>query len=449
MNRVSTAIALTLWSGLPGTARAQQTVASTARQCAALTVEQLTERARLASVRTNLISERRVLPGGASVDVTLPVPNQDRHAFCARLGRDERSPRILSVRPGTDGQAATTSLSLWLPNPASWWYPARELILVSFPIDSSSGLLRLEAPAVSVVEQVRLSHTWLARLGSVFIVVLAYGLAVAAVGRRGSRHSWDPVWLTAGPKGKASLSQFQVFAFTLLVVGLLSYVLLRTWVLTDISSDVLLLLGISAAGAAGSNTAGVLKKRLKFENWSWLRDRGWLTAHERGVENTGSPPAIRWGDLLKTDGQFDIYSFQLATVSLVVAVALITSDLGELASFDLPDNVLALLGLSNAVFIGGKAVAPPSFGELDQKVDYVRQAEQTWRAARAEEAAEANAATPNPERIAKAQAKTVEHHEALRVAAREAAHMLRALFGADGTKFKTEPIDDKDVLPAP
>lgn len=443
------AVSLTLWSSLWGTADAQQTVPSAEQQCAALTAERLEEHARAAAFRTAVLPERRVLPGGATVDVTLPLPHRDRHAFCGRLRPDPRPVRVLSVRPGSDGQAATTVLSLSLPNPGNWLYPSRELILVSFPLDSSSGLLKLDLPAVSVVERVKVSHAWLARLGALAIVAMAYGLAVAAVGRRGKAHSWDPVWLTAGPKGQASLSQFQIFGFTLLVVGLLSYVLLRTWVLTDISSDVLLLLGISAGGAAGSNTASVLKKRLRFENWSWLRNRGWLIAHERGVEGGAPHPPIRWGDLLKTDGQFDIYSFQLATVSLVVAVALVTSDLGKLASFVLPGNILALLGLSNAVFIGGKVVAPPSFGELDQKVDAVRQGEQAWRAAKAELEAEEGARKPNAEKVTKAKATTAELLQAFKVAAREAARMLKALFGAEGTKFKTEPIRDEDILPPP
>ena len=60
-----------------------------------------------------------------------------------------------------------------------------------------------------------------------------------------------PVYLTSGPFDKASLSQFQIFGFTLLVFGLLVYILFRMGILPNISSDILALSsGISAAGTA-------------------------------------------------------------------------------------------------------------------------------------------------------------------------------------------------------
>ncbi len=439
-------IAFVLCSVTTGRAQAQQIHASIDQQCSRLTADQLADRARTARIRTNLLDQPRVLPGGATMQVTVPVQYMVGHVFCGRLSPGNRPVRVLSAAPGGEGQGGTTVVSLALPNPGLGWYPSSELVLVSFPVDSATGLLALDRPAASLAQEVTLSHKWQVLGGALAVVVLVYLAAVAALGRVDGRHSFNPVRLTAGPRGAASLSQFQIFGFTLLVIGLLTYVLLRTGVLIDISGDLLLLLGISAGGAAGSKVAGVMKKRLSFENWSWLRNRGWLVAYERGESKPDSAPDIRWSDLLKTDGQFDIYSFQLATVSLVVAIALIASDLGELASFDLPDNILALLGLSNAVFIGGKAVAPPSFGELDQKVVQVREAEQAWRTATAEEEAEAAAHTPDAGALQQAKARTAEREAAYLAAAREAARMLKSLFGAEGTKFKGEPIRDEDLL---
>ena len=189
----------------------------------------------------------------------------------------------------------------------------------------------------------------------------------------------DPgVYLTSGFNDKASLSQFQIFCFTLLVLGLLVFILMRTSVLSDISSDVLLLLGISATGAAGSKVANEMKKRLSFDNWAWLRNNQWLTSYEVGVGQAAIKSRAKWGDLLKSGGSFDIYSFQLATFSIIVGIGLIKSDPSALATFTIPSNLLGVLGLSNVVYIAGKAVTPSSVGELDKKMDDLRHAETEW-----------------------------------------------------------------------
>jgi len=38
-------------------------------------------------------------------------------------------------------------------------------------------------------------------------------------------------------------------------------------------------------------------------------------------------------------------------------------------------------------------------------------------------------------------------YQAYLTAAREAARMLKSLYGAEGTKFKAEPIPDRDLMP--
>ena len=68
-------------------------------------------------------------------------------------------------------------------------------------------------------------------------------------------------------------------------------------------------------------------KRFSFENWAWLRNNGWLKVYEAAVDGKkADTKRARWGDLLKTDGSFDIYSFQLATFSVLVGYSLLTSD---------------------------------------------------------------------------------------------------------------------------
>ncbi len=216
---------------------------------------------------------------------------------------------------------------------------------------------------------------------------------------------------------------------------------LRTGILSDISNDVLLLLGISAGGTAGSQLAAASKKRLTAENWAWLRNHGWLKAYEDGTGQDDKRPVAKWADLLKTNDEFDVYSLQLVAFSLVVAGTLLTS--GEsLATFAIPQNLLALLGLSNVVFLGGKALGP-GVAELNTKMNTVREAGRTWLAKVTPNTTAAG--TPSAKQTAAIAAGPAQY-QAYITAAREAARMLKAIYGSDGTKF-TEPINDDDLMP--
>jgi hypothetical protein len=202
--------------------------------------------------------------------------------------------------------------------------------------------------------------------------------------RRGARpdrptflSSLDPVQITANPYGRASLAKLQIFLFSMIVFGLLLFFQLRTSTLPALSTDIMLLMGISAVGATGGKITHVAKRRLRFDNWTWLRRKGWLP--EKGEV----APRARWSELF-LDGdtkEFDPYSFQMAVFSFVVAVALVRTSLSDFGSFKIPNELLALLGLSQVVFIGGKAVEKSAYNELDAKLDDVRAKEEAVRVA--------------------------------------------------------------------
>ena len=403
------------------------------RECSQLPYDTLAGWASRAPVRENLTGGYRVLPGGATARLEIPTGVPAGQRWCARLQHRDLLARVLSASTRGPSDSAVTTLTLAVPDYGFGWYRSTELVLVAFSVDSTTGAV---APSVSVTSRMRVSNRWLAWLAALLVVGVTYLLAALTLGRLRDVKSWDPVRLTAGAQGHPSLSQFQILVFTLIVVFLLASVLVRTGLLTDISSDLLLLLGISGGGAAGAKVAGVMKKRLSLETWSWLRNAEWLTSYERGLQSPRSLPPVRWSDLLKTGDDFDVYSFQLATVSLLVAMALLSTELAELATFSLPQNVLALLGLSNVVYIGGKAVAPNSISELDTKVEQVRGLEKTWRDA-----------VPPQATLQEATAQAPGEYKAYLAAALEAARMLKSIYGSEGTKFKDEPIRKDQVLP--
>jgi hypothetical protein len=187
--------------------------------------------------------------------------------------------------------------------------------------------------------------------------------------------SLDPVQITANPWGRGSLSKLQIFLFTMIVFALLLFFQLRSGVLADMSSDVMWLLGISAVGAVGGKIVLTNNRRLSFENWAWLIRRGWLP--EAGRRDLA--PRAKWSELfLDSDtDEFDPYSFQMAAFSLVVAVALARTSVSGLGTFKIPEQLLYLLGLSQVLFVGGKALGGSGYKELGDKLDEVRRHEQT------------------------------------------------------------------------
>lgn len=216
---------------------------------------------------------------------------------------------------------------------------------------------------------------------TIILTVLIYALVALAACRsdnklrpRERRVEWgrylDPVVLSSGPNGKGSISRLQILFFSTLLFALLFYILVRTGLLSSLSTSILILLGISAVGAAASKGTDVATNRLDFENWAWMISKGWLPEHGLASVNIAS-----WRDIVTADDGFDVYHFQMLIFSLVVGVALLQAGFGDLANFAVPDTLLAVLGLSQAVYVGGKLVASPGCRELNDNVSELRRRE--------------------------------------------------------------------------
>jgi hypothetical protein len=212
------------------------------------------------------------------------------------------------------------------------------------------------------------------------VVFLLYLAAAVATKRTDIRPDvpllryFDPVYMTAGPDGKGSLSKLQILFFSLIVFGLLSYILGRTGALSDLSSSILLLLGIAGVGSAAARGTDEQKNRLSSENQLWLIGKEWLPKGGWAAVNTAS-----WHDIITNDGgEFDVYRYQSCIFSLTVGCALLVNGFNELASFTIPQTLLGILGLSQVVYIGGKVVSTSAVADLDAAVTSLRAAEKTY-----------------------------------------------------------------------
>ncbi len=183
---------------------------------------------------------------------------------------------------------------------------------------------------------------------------------------------FSPLWLAVDGSGRASLSNLQIIFFSVIVLYLVAYILLRTGILASLSDTVLLLLGIAGVGSVGGKLATVNTQRLSFDNWAWAKQKGWTTSTGDHVNNP------QWSDFFTTKDDFDPYKFQMLSFSFVVGIALLMTGLTGLANFAIPTALLGVIGLSQATYIGGKITTPARFGDLDSKLTELRKAQEDF-----------------------------------------------------------------------
>ena len=271
-------------------------------------------------------------------------------------------------------------------------------------------------------------------------VAIAYFVAAWSRRASGGQWSWNVLAITQGLHARASLSKLQLFFFTLVVLWVVVYLFIKTQQLTGLSSDVLVLLGIGAAGTAGGKVTALAKRRLTFENWAWLIGKGWI---KESIEPEASARKPEFRDLLRSGNEFDISKFQLLIFSLVIGAALIYfatssgADSQTISTFAVPTEYLGLIGLSQVVYIGGKAVEPNTKGELDKKLNEVRDLEKTFVNQVAKKWTESGATadrTLNGARVAAS-----DEYNTYRLRAQEAATMVGERIGTTVNGLSIEP----------
>lgn len=457
----------------------------------------------------SLQTKPNFLPGreSASIKLTNTQVGSTLCAFLAELKSSEKpdssnhptysisSMELIgqSVSPNSAASQNNPTELLFNPipdHPSAWPIQARALIVASFvsspnvsppnepEVNTANTNLGKEILQNLIAESVYVLSYWFLVFLPILAVLAAYLVAALALVRKTQNTEqifwrWrelinrprylDPIVITSGQFGKASLSQIQVFWFSLIVLGLLVHILLVTGRLSGLSEGVLTLLGISLTGTAFSRIIDGAKQRLTIDNWTWVRKQGWLTAGEKGYEELPKPEEHAfWGDLIKTDGIFDVYRFQMVAFSILVGMSLLFSVTSShsLEAYSLPSGFLLLLGMANTFFIFGKAIDPKSFFDLNQQLDRVRQADLDWRrkllSTNISDISEVTAAEkvfegPTLEKTL-SYAEEVAPEEALKYfeQAIPAATLLKSLFSSvEGTKFKNEDsIDKLDVLPS-
>ena len=272
-------------------------------------------------------------------------------------------------------------------------------------------------------------NTPLAILVSLGIVIVSY---LFAAGVRASytqkRFTLDPIKLSQNSFGRGSLSTFQILFFTVIVYWIALYVTLSEGSLPKFSESIAMLLGITAVGSAGAKVADVQKGRLGFENWAWLKAKTWIV---KDISRNDPNREARWGDLLMTDQGFGVERFQALIFTLVIGLYLLVISVTRSASLgtaDVPPFYLALMGISQAVYVGGKMTGPPAVADLDRKLTQLRTLEKNFMDAVAKTPAWSSAAAAKKSLDEAVKAAPNEFH-AFQAAVKEAAEMVEVMTG--------------------
>jgi hypothetical protein len=311
-----------------------------------------------------------------SFPADLPAPTASTPAptftVVGKLGATWQPYQLLSWQPATDNKR-TGDLVLGAANESELGQvlPTRiELVVAAcsggtLQVGRTTALVSLRVPAFVI---------------AAVITVLFYICGALSI-KTSVQSKWkrlNPLWLALDGGGRASLSQMQIIYFSVIVLFLVSYILLRTGILASLSNNVLLLLGIVGVGSVGGQLATNNTGRVSFENWAWLKHKNWTTDEGFHVDKP------TWNDLFSTNDVFDPYRFQMVSFSFVIGIALLMVGLSGLANFTVPESLLGVIGLSQATYIGGKIAAPATFSGLDAKLTDLRKAQADFLGATAD-----------------------------------------------------------------
>ena len=344
------------------------------------------------------------LPTNQRIDVGVRSPYVDRTRYFAGIERDDGERDLLPrqevvTRRAVEAdplvkkhllEADQTIVNLDIDDAdAGLWHKADLYLYTCGTTGSPSRVSRAG---------VRLSPYWYSLWICAAAVLVLYAWVAFALRKQDHTlisfmRALDPVKVTAGPDGKGSLSKFQIFAFSLVVFGLILLFMLQTGMLSDLSGTILTLLGINGIGATMAKGADAQRTTIAPENRAWLLRRNWISTAKTPVDVSNAS----WRDLFSTNGEFDVYRYQSFIFALVVMVALIAAGVTQLPTFVIPDTILGIVGLSQVVYIGGKLVTPTNMSDLNAAITDLRDRESKFRDAAA--AAKKGAVASLPEAI--------------------------------------------------
>jgi hypothetical protein len=271
-------------------------------------------------------------------------PGDELHAPQRLVG----SPQVRSV----SNDSGVTEYGAVVPRlrPVPWadWWPRRLWSAIPFvftgagtvPVaDMVIEITPAEGAVVTTAIQVGITNSFVAWLVVVVVAILVL-VALYRISRKRKRDTWSTVlWVISTPDGQASLSQFQIVIWTVVVGMSAIYVMTLSGNLISIGAGTLTLLGI-AGGAA-----------------LVIRIPGSGQPGGSSIPAGGTPAVPRWSDLIIPDRQaneVDVTRLQMLAFTLIAAGFVMIKVVVDYEIPTIPTNFLILMGISNGVYMTGR-----------------------------------------------------------------------------------------------
>jgi hypothetical protein len=250
-----------------------------------------------------------------------------------------------------------------------------------FPV----GAFRIRSPAEIILtssdetmlprgsRKILISSKWVTTLvSSLFLASIYYCLAKAVdkfyrPSRERINRGWkifDPAVISASDYGSASLANFQILWFSLIVAWILAFSWLVMGRLLNPSAELLSLLGISGASNVLAKSLSSNKQRLSLDSWNWLIEQGYLK-RESDIDPIN---VAKWGDFVIDGGVLDPSRYQLIIFGFLVGINLLFGNVLNLETFKIPVFFLSLQAISSGLYLFGKSVNPNTKDELEAKI---------------------------------------------------------------------------------
>jgi hypothetical protein len=183
------------------------------------------------------------------------------------------------------------------------------------------------------------------------------------------RFFFSPMDIAVTPFGTYSISVTQALYWTFIVAFSCVYVYMLKAAFIAIPPQILLLLGISGgtalASRINSTSRDVVPKELMID-----------------MQRSDIP---RLRDMISIAGRLNIYKFQMMVFTVITGIIVLV-ELIKASNFpEIPDSLIALMGLSNTLYLGNEVTVEPVQGLRDKVKAYKDEADPTKKAAIGEE----------------------------------------------------------------
>ncbi len=156
--------------------------------------------------------------------------------------------------------------------------------------------------------------------------------------------------LVRGRDGTASLSNLQIWWWTLAVFALVVFVWVATGGLASFNQSVVILLGVTTGGSLAAKAVAINMKG--------------ATQNIVAIQGQTEQVEANWWDLIAAGEQVSLTKLQMLVFTIFTGLYVVSTVIGQLKFPEIPTELLTLMGVSNGIYVLGKATSSNLYVQL-------------------------------------------------------------------------------------